>query len=90
MNQGFWTHFPKKWWGPEDWASWQAAGRPKVPRDMDLQPPLEQEMGNSAVVAPPGPPSAVTTLFPKPRGREVRGAQSRAVDGLLESLGIRP
>jgi hypothetical protein len=86
MPRGFWDHYAKKYWAPEDWAAWEKAGRPKVPPQLDLQPPPARELGNSPVIPPPGPTSAVTTLFPpKPRRRrEVGGAQSRAIDKLLE------
>jgi hypothetical protein len=86
-RRGFWDHYPKKYWVAEDWAAWEKAGRPKVPPDMELQPPPPRELGNSPVIPPPGPMSAVTTLFPpKPRGRG--DARSRAVDKLLDELGI--
>jgi hypothetical protein len=85
----FWDHYPKKLWAEADWKAWEKAGRPKVPRHLDLQSPPPPELGNSVVIPPPGPTSAVTTLFPKPRGREVRGAQSRAIDRVLAELSIR-
>ena len=87
--QPFWEHYPQKSWVEADWQAWEKAGRPRVPRDMALQPRLEQELGNSAVIPPPGPKSAVTTLFPKPRRRREIGARSRAVDRWLEEFGIR-
>ena len=89
MNQGFWTHFPKRWWQPEDWAEWEKAGKPKVPPHLDLQPLEQQEIGNSAVFPPPGPQSTVT-LFPRRSSRrEATSARSRAVDRWLEKRGVR-
>jgi hypothetical protein len=88
--KGFWDHHPNEFWFEVDWRAWEKAGRPKVPAHLELPDPPAREIGNSPVaVAPPGPTSAMTTLFPKPRGREVRGARSRAVDKLLEQLGVR-
>jgi hypothetical protein len=71
--------WPREFWGSEDW---EAEDR--------LQAALGIEPGMPVVVPPPGPKSAVTTLFPKPpRRREVGSARSRAVDKLLDRLGIR-
>ena len=89
MARKWWEDFPKKWWTPVDWAQWEKEGRPKVPRDMELpSPPRTQELGNSPVIPPPGPQSSFG-LFPKPRGRDARGARSRAVDAVIEKA-LRP
>lgn len=56
---------------------------------VDAPLPPSRELGNSAVIPPPGPQSAVTRLFQKPRGRETASARSGGVDRLLEELGIR-
>ena len=87
---GFWETFPKKWWTAVDWECWEKAGRPRVPREMEL-PSLTpaKELGNTPVIPPPGPQPSFG-LFAKPRRREARNAQSRAVDGLIEkALGLR-
>jgi hypothetical protein len=91
-----WEHCPKKWWTEPDWQAWEKAGRPRVPRHLDLRTPLEveqeteQRIGTKLPVPPPGPQSAVTTLFPKPRRREAASARSRAVDRLIEEhVGFR-
>jgi hypothetical protein len=89
-KRGFWDHYPKKHWVEADWQAWERAGRPKVPPHLELQPPPPRELGTSPLIPPPGPQSAVTTLFPpKPRKREIGGSRSRAVDRLLDELGIR-
>lgn len=84
----FWAHTPKASWLEVDWQEWERRGRPRVPRDMELRPPPEREMGNSPVIPPPGPASAVNSLFPRASRRDA-GARSRAVDRLLEKHGIR-
>jgi hypothetical protein len=86
-KRGFWDHYPKKNWVEADWQAWEKAGRPKVPSHLELQPPPARELGNSPVIPPPGPTSAMTTLFPKPRGKR-RGARSDAIDALLDDLGV--
>ena len=83
MSAPFWTHYPKKYWVEVDWQAWEKAGRPRVPPDMELELLPEREMGNSPVIPPPGPQSAVTTLFPRP-SRRGANARSRAVDRWLE------
>ena len=86
---GFWETFPKKWWSAVDWECWEQAGRPRVPRAMELETPPGPALVNSGVIPPP-PAQPSFGLFSKPRGREVRGAQSRAVDALVEkALGPR-
>jgi hypothetical protein len=85
MSRGFWDHYPKKFWVESDWQAWERAGRPKVPPHLDLQPPVPVQMGNTPVIPPA---LSVTSLYVKPRRRGV-GAQSRAVDELLEKLGVR-
>jgi hypothetical protein len=65
--------YPREAWG---WKDWEDEER--------LQAQLGKEMGNTPVIPPPGPQSAVTSLYVKPRGRERRGVQSRAVDKLIE------
>jgi hypothetical protein len=84
MGRPWWKDLPTSEWTEEDWKAWWHEGSPRLPR---RRPP---ELGNSPVIPPPGPKSAVSTLFPKPRGREVRGAQSRAFDRLLDHLGAQP
>jgi hypothetical protein len=73
--------WPRSMWG---WKDWQDEDRLQAKLGMGV------ELGNSVVVPPPGPQSAMTTPFPpKPRRRrEAGGAQSRAVDKLLDELGI--
>ena len=86
---GFWDHFPKKWWTAVDWEAWEKAGRPRVPREIDLETPPGPALGNSVVIPPPGPQPSFG-LFAKPRRREGAGAQSRAVDKVIEkALGPR-
>jgi hypothetical protein len=70
--------WPREFWGSKDWAN-----------EDRLQAQLGSEPATSFVIPPPGPKSAVTTLFPKPSRPEAGGARSRAVDRLLETLGIR-
>ncbi|MDQ3381991.1 MAG: hypothetical protein M3546_17060 [Actinomycetota bacterium] len=86
MSRGFWMDYPRKWWQQADWETWERAGRPRVPSHLVDQP--SPELGNSAVISPPGPKIAPGfTLFTKPRAGNAR---SRAVDALLEANGIRP
>ena len=80
----WWTHYPKAYWVEEDWQAWEKAGSPRVPRHLELQPPLPLEIGNTLPVPPPGPQLASGfRLFPKPRRRNA-SARSRAVDRLIE------
>jgi hypothetical protein len=77
---GFWDHYPQRWWQPEDWAKWEQAGRPDVPRELRLARPESGPLGvpysPSSVLVPPG-----FRLSEKPS----RGSR---VDALLDRLGI--
>ena len=87
MPRGFRDHYPKKDWVEADWQAWERAGRPKVPRHLELQAPHEQQLAPTLPVPPPGPQSSVT-LFPKPSRRDA-DARSRGIDRLLQKYGIR-
>ena len=78
-------------WVEADWKAWEKAGRPRVPRHLELKPPPPvQEIGNTLPVAPPGPQlSPGFRLFAKPKGREAASAQSRGIDRWLEAHSLR-
>jgi hypothetical protein len=85
--------WPREYWGSKDWEdeeAYVAAQNPKRQERKDAaRDRLSQELDNSVVIPPPGPQSAVTTLFPKPRRAGV-DARAEAVDKLLEKHGVRP
>ena len=89
MSQPFWTHYAKAYWQPEDWATWEKAGRPRVPADMEFESPPPAGDRQDASRPTSGPAVGITTLFTKPRRREAGGARSTAVDRLLTKHGIR-
>jgi hypothetical protein len=64
--------WPRECWG---WKDWEDEER--------LQATLGRDLGASPVIPPPGPQPSFDP-FPKPRGREARGARSRAVEKLIE------
>ena len=33
-KEGFWDHYPQKYWQEIDWRGWEKAGRPRVPYAM--------------------------------------------------------
>ena len=88
MSQPFWQHYPKKSWLEVDWQAWEKAGRPRVPRHLELESPHEQRLDPTLPLPPPGPQSAVTTLFPRKSRRDV-SARSRGIDRWLEERWIR-
>lgn len=70
--------WPREYWGSKDWADEER---------LQARLAVGQELGNSGVIPPPGPQPSFG-LFPKPTRRGA-GAQSRAVDKLLEKFGVR-
>jgi len=86
MQPPRWYSTPQEHWTREDWRLAKKAGEVST---TPYDPPPVQELGNAPVIPPPGPQPSFSP-FSKPRGREVRGAQSRAVDALIEkALGPR-
>jgi hypothetical protein len=77
-------NYPRSRWSQEDWADWEAHGRPRTPRDKSASPLPRLDQ-------PPVPvpthliPEGFGGLNPKP-GR--KGAR-RDVNRLLSKLGLR-
>jgi hypothetical protein len=90
-SRGFWSHYPQRNWTEADWKAWEKAGRPSVPRDLALGSEFDgpyKPVGDRPPVAPPGlAPVMSWRLFETPA---VGGARSKAVDRLLDDLGVRP
>lgn len=79
--------FPRKYWMAEDWASWEAAGKPAIPRAMRDDPRQRKPLEPRTVVQPDHLLPSGFQLYAKPsRARDARGKQ---VDHLLQKLGIR-
>jgi hypothetical protein len=84
MSKRWWDNpnYPRRVWGPEDWADWEAHGRPRTPRASPL----------SRLDQPPVP--APTHLLPAGFGlhakaSKARDARGKQVDRLLAALGVR-
>jgi hypothetical protein len=86
-SQGFWDHYPQKWWMEVDWQAWQKAGRPTVPPGMRLTTPRAR----TERLVQPEPqhtlPRGVRWVGDQARTRP-RDARAKSIDAMLAKLGI--
>jgi hypothetical protein len=85
VTRPWWKHYPRRYWTEVDWQAWEKAGKPKVPKDPILE--KQGEPINPTVTPPAQTLPAGFSMFPKQSKRDARG---RAVDQLLDQLGVRP
>ena len=82
MQPPGWYTAAQESWNAEDWRMAEKAGEVQTtPYD---PPPFEPDQ--SLGVIPPPPPQPSFGLFVRPRRRQARSTQSRAVDGLFEKV----
>jgi hypothetical protein len=82
MSRGFWDHYPKKFWVEADWQAWEKAGRPRVPRHLDLQPPISLERWRELVDEASKPlEPLVLGIDVNPAGRACFAAAGKREDG---------
>ena len=78
----WWTHYPQKMWRPIDWAEWEKAGRPEIPREMKLGHDAPLPLDRVPFAEPTETMPTFSLYPPKRRSRDAHG---RAIDKLLEN-----